>query len=104
MNVTNPKSEKGIDASGLPFVMEFAFGMTDDEQLRGQHIGLNWSVPLTNPLQDNDFDLGADGTAFGLAALLARHRIHEEDRVCLCLHLISPRFDFLDRGKGSVKL
>ena len=98
------KREKGIDAGGLPFVVEFAFGMTDDERLQGQHIGLNWSVPLSNPLQDNRFDLGDDGDAFGLAALFARHRIHEQDPVCMCLHLISPRFDFLDRGKGSVKL
>jgi hypothetical protein len=40
--------------AGLPFVVEAAFRIVpeDDYLLRGLHIGLNWSVPLGDPLQD----------------------------------------------------
>ncbi len=96
---------KGIDPRGLPFVVEVAFAMTEDELLRGLHIRLNWSVPLSNPIQQIRFALGDGGDHYGLSALLADSRIDiERDPVCLVIHLISPRFNFTDRGKGSVDL
>ena len=96
---------KGIDPRGLPFVAEVAFAMTEDERLRGLHIGLNWSVPLSNPIQQIRFALGDGGDHYGLSALLADSRIDiERDPVCLVIHLISPQFNFTDRGKGSVGL
>jgi hypothetical protein len=46
-----------------------------------------------------------DGYAVsGLSALLARRMVRRADPMCLALHLIYPRFQFLDRGKGSVAL
>jgi hypothetical protein len=99
------KRLSGIDSQGLPHVAECAFVKTDNPLLRGTHIGLNWSVPLSNPIQENSFDLGGAGRVWGLSALLATSRIDmERDPVCLALHLICPRFSFLDRGKGSVIL
>ena len=96
---------KGFDARGLPFVVEVAFAMTKDVLLRGLHIGLNWSVPLSNPVQQIKFALGDDADDYGLSALLARSRINiHHDPVCLAVHLICPRFTFTDRGKGSVNL
>jgi len=92
-------------SENLPFVVECAFAVTDDPVLLGRHIGLNWSVPLSNPIQENQFDLADGSTAWGLPALLARNRIDlDSDPVCLVLHLICPRFHFLDRGKGRVDL
>ena len=68
------------------------------------HIGLNWSVPLSNPIQHTVFALG-DEHHDGLSALLAHHRIDiQRDPVCLVIHLICPRFNFTDRGKGSIAL
>ena len=99
------KRSMGIDPrTGLPFVIEAAFNMTEDGLLRGRHVGLNWSVPLGDPVQQVKF--GVDNERFqGLSALLARNQISlDHDGVCLVLHLISPRFSFLDRGKGSVDL
>ena len=96
---------KGFDARGLPFVVEVGFAMTEDVLLRGLHIGLNWSVPLSNPVQQIKFALGDDADDYGLSALLARSRINiHHDPVCLAVHLICPRFTFTDRGKGSVNL
>jgi DNA topoisomerase VI subunit B len=89
----------------LPFVVEAAFCLTEDELRQGLHVGLNWSVALTNPLQDCRLPL-ADGTGtFGLEGLLRHQRVdHEDDPVSLVLHIAMPRFEFLDRGKGSVEL
>jgi hypothetical protein len=79
-------------------VVEAAFVLTEEDSiLRGQHIGLNWAVPLSNPLQGTHWHSGLD-------AVLAKHRIDEDDHICLALHLISPRFAFKDCGKGSIIL
>jgi DNA topoisomerase VI subunit B len=99
------KSLKGVDASGKPYVVECAFALTEEPLLRGLHVGLNWSVPLSNPLQNEVFSLSNGSVLYGLSALLERSRINlPGDPVCVALHLIYPRFQFLDRGKGSVDL
>jgi DNA topoisomerase VI subunit B len=96
---------KGTDGHGLPYVVECAFVLTDNPLLQGAHIGLNWSVPLSDPIQENEFTLAKGDSVWGLPALLANCRINlEHDPVCLVLHLICPQFQFLDRGKGSVSL
>lgn len=89
----------------LPYVVEAAFSITEEELLQGLHVGLNWSVPLTNPLQDSCLPLADGSSAYGLEDLLSECRVdHENDPVALALHIAMPRFDFLDRGKGSVNL
>jgi len=95
----------GMDGQGPPYVVECAFIMTDRPMQRGLHIGMNWSVALNNPIQENTFELKDGGTVTGLHALLASNRISpDRDPVCLAVHLICPKFHFLDRGKGSVRL
>ncbi len=96
--------EMSIDRSGLPFVVEAASRINEDELLQGLHVGLNWSAPLTNPLQDSYLPL-AGGKTRGLEGLLQRQRIDlDRDPLALILHIATPRFDFLDRGKGSAEL
>jgi DNA topoisomerase VI subunit B len=93
----------GID-DGLPYVVECAFAITSDPMLRGNHVGLNWSVPLSNPIQQNTFYAGQESLS-GFSGLLASQHISVySDPICLALHLVSPRFQFLDRGKGNVYL
>src|SRR5262249_16272257 len=99
------RSLKGIDGGGLPYIVECAFAISEDPLMKGAHLGLNWSVPLSNPIQENPFRLANGDRAWGMPALLAHCRVNlERDPVCLALHLICPRFHFLDRGKGSVRL
>jgi hypothetical protein len=94
----------GADSLGLPYVVEAASRVTEDELLQGLHVGLNWSVSLTNPLQDSWLPLG-EGRTRGLEGLLRHQRIDlEQDPLALVLHIATPRFDFLDRGKGSAEL
>lgn len=98
--------QKGFDGRGLPYVVESAFAMVDKESpLRGLHTGFNWSVPLGGALEQNAFEVDDENVVDGLAAILAKSRVNiYSDPVCLAVHLISPRFRFLDRGKGTVSL
>jgi len=98
--------QKGFDARGLPYLVECGFAMVDGKNpLRGLHTGLNWSVPLGQALQQSEFKVDDENVVAGLMALLARNRIDiKRDPVCLAVHLACPRFNFLDRGKGSVSL
>lgn len=96
--------EKGFDADGLPYLVEAAFVVIDEDdhsELQGMHTGLNWSVPLSQPLQHAKFD----GWMEGLTALLAAKRIAiYDDPVCLALHLAHPHFTYTDRGKSTVSI
>jgi DNA topoisomerase VI subunit B len=96
--------QTGMDTSGLPYVVEAASRFNEDELLRGLHVGLNWSVPLTNPLQHSYLPL-VEGRTRGLEGLLRHQRIDlDRDPLAIILHIATPRFEFLDRGKGSAEL
>jgi DNA topoisomerase VI subunit B len=96
---------KAIDQRGLPNLIECAFAVTPDGSPRGLRAGINWSVPLGNPIQDDAFRLDDDHEVSGLTALLANQRINlHSDPVCLAIHLACPRFRYMDRGKGSISL
>jgi DNA topoisomerase VI subunit B len=76
----------------LPFLAEVAFLRTEHSLLSDVHVGLNWSVPLSNPLPD-------------LGEMLAGECwMEDEDPVCLIVHLACPSFNFTDRGKGRLSL
>lgn len=95
----------GTDDQGLPYVVECAFVVTRDPSLQGEHIGINWSVPLSNPIARNDFTAADGDIVWGLGGLLESNLIDlDDDPICLTLHLICPKFNSLDRGKGSVHL
>jgi len=97
--------KKAIDQRGLPYLIECAFAVTPEGGLRGVHAGMNWSVPLGNPLQSDTFRIDDEHVVAGLTALLANQRINlHYDPVCLAIHLACPRFRYLDRGKGSISL
>jgi DNA topoisomerase VI subunit B len=97
--------KKGIDGRGLPYLIECAFAVTPDGGPRGVCAGINWSVPLGPPIQDDAFRIDDEHVVSGLMALLANQRINLQlDPVCLAIHLACPRFRYLDRGKGSISL
>jgi hypothetical protein len=97
--------KRGVDERGLPVLIELALAQTPDGGLRGLHAGLNWSVPLGNPLESDAFRIDGERIVSGLSAFLANQRIDlEGDPVCLAVHLACPRFRYLDRGKGSISL
>ena len=120
------RKSHGIDKRGLPCLIETAFAIPGDTcaprkaerdprlpqdwmlvetEPKALRIGLNWSVPLGNALQNDAYRVDGNHVVCGLAALLAEQRINVySDRVCLAIHMVNPRFQFVDRGKGSITL
>jgi DNA topoisomerase VI subunit B len=83
----------GTDA-GLPFVIEAAFGVHEDEcaePRRDLSVGLNWSAAVWNPIP-------------ALYQLLGAQRIDDYDPVAVVVHVACPVMQFTDRGKGTLQL
>lgn len=84
---------KKADNDGLPYILEIAFGINqDDGSTRRILVGLNWS-----PVISGDPDPI-------LRSAIAEARLDPHDPVTLVVHVARPRFDFADRGKTRVVL
>jgi hypothetical protein len=90
---TRYKAALGMTADGLPFVLEVAFGVHDEENGEGRQIitGLNWTPTLSTP-------------TYVLATELGQARVDHCDPVTILFHLACPRLDFTDRGKSQLNL
>ncbi|HLK13157.1 MAG TPA: ATP-binding protein [Candidatus Binatia bacterium] len=82
----------GTTAHGLPFVVETAFGVRQDDAPRQVLSGVNFS-----PLIDAE-------TFRFVMGLLGSQRIDAHDPVVLVVHLANPRVRFSDRGKSVLAL
>ena len=81
-------------ADDLPFVLEVAFGVHDDDvdqDFRRIITGVNWSPALKCPFDQLPYRLG-------------EMRIDEDDPVTVVVHLAYPRPEFTDRGKSKMSL
>ena len=77
----------------LPYIMEVAFGINEnDEAGRQMVIGLNWS-----PVIGGDPDPA-------LRQAVQEARLDPHDPVTLVVHIVRPRFEFMDRGKTRLSL
>jgi DNA topoisomerase VI subunit B len=79
---------------GLPFVLEAAFGVKDEDhedETRDLVVGLNWSPALQTPYVE-------------LQTLLASLRIDWHDPVTVLVHLAYPKPGFTDKGKSRLTL
>jgi DNA topoisomerase VI subunit B len=78
--------------AGMPYSVEVALAVAEtDDARRGMTVGLNWTPALQNPIT-------------ALDDMLDNTRVGYGDPVILVLHLVSPRFDFTDRGKSRLML
>jgi len=83
--------KQGIDE--LPFVLELAFGIFDDDDATRQIVtGLNWSSVI-----------GGDPDPY-LRNAISEARLDRHDPVMLVVHIARPRFQFADRGKTRLTL
>jgi DNA topoisomerase VI subunit B len=95
---------KGFDGTGVPYVIEFAFGLhragLSGLGKPGRQIvtGANWSAAIGNPFRR----FGSTGE--GLESILYRVRANANQPVICALHLASARVQFADRGKSSIIL
>ena len=82
--------------SSLPFIIEAAFAECNGAG-HGLVTGLNWSITVGQQPFRNVGGNGLDG-------LLSDQYAGFDEDVVVFLHVASPRFDFLDKGKSSVSL
>lgn len=80
------KRSLGVE-QGMPYVIELAFGISNDESSRRIITGLNWSPTI-----------GGDPDPT-LRDAVQRVRLDPHDPVTLVVHIARPRFEFADRGK-----
>lgn len=86
-------SEYGRDAQigddDLPFVVEVAFGVTEENQPRKLVCGLNYSVVFKVPSSN-------------LFTVLRDCRMDCDEPVAVIVHQSCPRFAFTSHGKGAI--
>ncbi|UCD51435.1 MAG: hypothetical protein JSW27_02150 [Phycisphaerales bacterium] len=86
------------DETGLPFVLETAFGWLGDEAppQRRMVLGVNWSPGIVNPFRQ----LGSLGVS--LDSILEQQRVGQDEPVTFLMHCAAPRVEYTDRGKSAV--
>ncbi len=88
----NYDKKTGFDDNGLPYVFEFAFVVKKDtEATRTIVTGLNWTPTLGIPAKEINEAIG-------------KCSVDQHDPVILMIHLVKPRFEFVDRGKTRMAL
>jgi hypothetical protein len=80
-----------FEHDGLPFAIETAFALSGEEE--GSRI-----------VEGFNFTPAVGASPFRLEGKLAEQMIGEDDPVIAFAHLVSPRLEFLDRGKAQVAL
>jgi DNA topoisomerase VI subunit B len=90
--------EKASFSSGVPWVLESAFGWLGPKAKDERRIyaGANWSAAINNPFRR------FGGTGEGLETALANMRATRNEPVVFVLHLAHPRVEYTERGKSAL--
>ena len=89
-NSTWYRKAEGITPDGLPYILEVAFGIQqNDVTQRIILAGLNWSPVLKIPFNE-------------IYNLLSQFRVDEHDPVLVAVHLACPMLNFTEAGKGAI--
>jgi DNA topoisomerase VI subunit B len=96
---------KGTTPDGIPYIVEFAFGLHQSGLATQGHAaartivtGANWSAAISNPFR------AFGSTGEGLENTLAKVRANASQPVICALHLASAYVQYADRGKSSIIL
>jgi len=99
------QQRKGVSGDGIPYVVEFAFGLHQSGLATGGAsvprkfvTGANFSAAIGNPFRR----FGSTGE--GLENTLAQVRVNATAPVICALHLASAYIQYADRGKSSIIL
>jgi hypothetical protein len=98
------QQRKGTTEQGIPYVIEFAFGLHQSGLTQGAAAsrmfitGANWSVGINNPFR------AFGSTGEGLESTLEKVRASAKQPVICALHLASAYIQYADRGKSSIIL
>ena len=104
-NTFKYQQRKGVSGDGIPYVVEFAFGLhqsglaQDGVEARRKFVtGANFSAAIGNPFRR----FGSTGE--GLESMLEKVRASAKAPVICALHLASAYIQYADRGKSSIIL
>jgi hypothetical protein len=96
------QQRKGLTSDGIPYVIEFAFGLHQFALMRGAAAvsrkfitGANWSVGISNPFR------AFGSTGEGLESTLAKVRANAAEPVICALHLASAYILYADGGRRN---
>jgi DNA topoisomerase VI subunit B len=96
---------KGTNSDGIPYIVEFAFGLHQFALSKAGHnvarkfvTGANWSAAINNPFRR----FGRTGE--GVESTLAKVRTDAGEPVICALHLACAHIQYADRGKSSIIL
>ena len=105
MILSRYQRRKGLTRDGIPYIVEFAFGLHqsglshDGAGVSRKFItGANWSAAIGNPFR------AFGSTGEGLESTLAKVRANASAPVICALHLASAYIQYADRGKSSIIL
>jgi hypothetical protein len=86
------RKKKSISSDNLPHICEMAFGvLNNDNGTRRIVTGLNFSPTLVLPAEE-------------ISDALQKMRFDRHDPIVIFLHIVKPRFNFVDRGKTRLAL
>lgn len=90
-------------AAGMPFVVEAALG---EAEVNGMFFGVNFSSSFDDPLPDTRLE-GPKFFSYGVRGFLNHahcdpHGDEQHRRLVFAIHITSPSFEFLDRGKTKL--
>jgi hypothetical protein len=84
------RKRAGLGADGLPYNVEMSFGIKKNKEAgRTLITGTNWTPTLAVPIKE-------------IQEAIGHGRVDNSDPVILIIHVVKPRFEFLDRGKTRV--
>ena len=92
------------DDDGIPYVVEFAFGLHQAGLDGGAACPANSSPAPTGAPRSATRSAASASTGEGLESTLAKVRANASQPVICALHLASARIQFADRGKSSIIL
>ncbi len=92
------RRKMGTTTSGLPWVVEAAFGWRPDADGRYLITGVNWSPGVNNPFR------ALRHLGDGLDGLLADRWADEDAPVLVAVHLAIPGASYTDRGKTALSV
>jgi hypothetical protein len=85
-------------SSGVPWIIECAFGYCPDAAARILIAGVNWSPAIANPFRSISSSLDS------LDEVLANQYVDHSEPVILLVHLASPVVEYTDRGKSALAI
>jgi len=86
----------------VPFIVEAAFGYSEQLERPEFSFGLNFSPAFSDPFANVGLSDGKDKQGYGVYGLAGRFELNHDDKARLIVHVTHPCLTFNDKGKGHI--